>query len=88
MRVGRMSETRLYVAPNTRLQTVWRVVDPLGNVSFQVWTACADRNAPFHKMLGTHMDLRADGSVTRVSLRPDDTVHTFDVMPAVVFDND
>lgn len=78
-----MHPTRLNIAPNTRLQTVWRVVDAHGRVTWQVWTACADRNAPFTQMLGTHMQLNPDGSVTRVSLRPDDTVHTFDVMPPV-----
>ena len=75
------SPTRLYIPPNTRLQTVWRVTDPFGNVGWQVYTACHDRNAAWRDMLGTHMQLNPNGSVTRVTLRPDDTVHEMLVMP-------
>lgn len=77
-----MTITRLSVTPNTRLQTVFRVVGPDGVVTWQVWTACHNRNAPLHEMLGTFMQLNADGSATRVTYRPDDTVHEFECLPA------
>ena len=75
-----MSSTRLYIPPNTRLQTIWRHVDPFGHVTWQVWTACHDRNAPYHDMLGTHLALQPDGSATRVTLRPNDETHIMEVM--------
>lgn len=75
------SVTRLYIPNNTRLQTVWRVVDQHGAVTWQVYTACQDRNAPFHQMLGTALHLQPNGAVTRVTLRTDDTVHEMEIMP-------
>lgn len=75
--------TRLYIPPRTRLETVFRRVNPDGTVSWHVWTACADRNAPFEQMLGTFMQLDADGMVTRVTLRHDDSVDVMEVMPKI-----
>ena len=77
-----VSPTRLYVPPRTRLETVWRVGAPF-NASWQVWTATADRNAPFEQMLGTFLYLHADGSAERVTLRPDQTIEQVEVMPCV-----
>lgn len=78
-----MQTTRLYIPPRTYLQTVWRVVDDTGAVTWQAWTSCHDRNAPFNEMLGTSLHLEPEGGVTRVTIRPDDTEHMFAVMPRV-----
>lgn len=72
--------TRLYVPRGTRLHTVWRVLRADGSLSWQVWTACPDPNAPFEQMLGTHMELSSDGAVHRVTERTTD-VDVFEVMP-------
>lgn len=78
-----MSATRLYIPTNTRLQTVWRVVHPDGSISWQAWTACHDRNAPFEQMLGTALVMHANGSADRITIRPDDTTHLMTVMPPI-----
>lgn len=78
-----MTATRLYIAPNTRLQTVWRCVGGDGRVTWQVWTACHDRNAPFNDMLGTFMQLHPTGAVDRVTLSPDGTERIMEVMPQI-----
>ena len=75
-----MSPTRLYIPPRTHLETVWRVQGPNNQSQWQIWTACLDRNAPFHQMMGTCMQLGADGRVTRVTYRPDDTESIIEVM--------
>jgi hypothetical protein len=78
-----MSQSRLYIPTNVRLQTIWRVVHPNGTVSWQAWTACHDRNAPFEQMLGTALVLHANGSADRMTIRPDDTTQIMTVMPPV-----
>lgn len=42
-----------------------------------------DRNAPFEDMLGTALVLHANGSASRMTIRPDDTMQFLDVMPPV-----
>lgn len=76
-------KTNLIVPRNTRLQTVWRVFNADGSVHWQVWTACPDPKADFNQMLGTHMLLKPDGSVDRVTIYPDGTEDGYPVMPKV-----
>jgi len=74
--------TRLNIPRGTRLETVWRVVDVYGQVNWQVFTACADRNAPFKQMQGTALWLNADGSASRHT-EDGDVIDHFDVMPSL-----
>ncbi len=60
---------------------MWRVVSDTGHVSWQIYTACPDRGAPFERMLGTFMLIQEDGSVDLVTSRPDGTVEYMEVMP-------
>lgn len=71
-----LQATRLYIPPRARLETVWRIQD-----AWQVWTMCPDRNAPFDQMIGTFLQLNADGSAVRVTLRTDGTIDEHEVMP-------
>lgn len=76
--------TRLYIPPRTKLETIWRRVTPTGEVQWEVYTTCADRNAPYEQMLGTAIILCDDGLAMRHTEHGPGTVpQMFDIMPAV-----
>lgn len=77
-----MIPTRLYIPPHTRLETVWRTVDDTGVITWHVYTACADRNAPWNKMRGTALQLNYNGSVERYTEEVD-YIKSMEVMPRV-----
>jgi len=74
--------TRLSIPRGTRLETVWRVVDMHGRINWHVYTACADRNAPFNKMQGTCLLLHADGGAARYT-DDNDLVNYMEIMPNI-----
>lgn len=78
-----MSPTRLAIPGNTRLMTVWRVLQPDGSVMWQAVTACHDKNAPYRDLLGTSLRMYADGHAERHTIRPDDTEMVLQVMPKI-----
>lgn len=60
------------------LQTVW--YDPTNN-TWQAWTACHNRNAPFADMMGTCLVMHSGGKAERMTVNPDGTVRVMEVIP-------
>ena len=79
-----MKATRLYIPPRTRLETIWRTFDDVGQIHWHVYTACRDRNAPWEQMEGTALQLDCDGVVTRYTEGADVMLNMIEVMPNVM----
>lgn len=77
------NRTRLYIPPRTPLSSVWRVVDDNGEVRWEVWTHCNDRNARYENFLGTSITLYNDGAAVRCTERGDTMIDMLDIMPKI-----